>query len=51
VKVTNFVSGIVKKPLQFSVDATLAGPGNLEIILSVLGKNVPYSIQGSILQN
>merc|ERR1719232_2044954 len=45
VLVTNFTSGVVQKPVYFSIDASQAGAGNLEIIVSVNGKNVPNYVQ------
>ena len=45
VLVTNFTPGVVQKPVYFSIDASQAGAGNLEIIVSVNGKNVPNYVQ------
>ncbi|XP_023244649.1 filamin-B-like [Centruroides sculpturatus] len=45
VKVTDIGSGIVGKPVYFSIDACQAGAGNLEIIVSVNGRNVPNYVQ------
>ncbi|KAB7497586.1 Filamin-A [Armadillidium nasatum] len=45
VKVTDVTSGVVAKPVYFSIDASQAGAGNLEIIVSVNGKNVPNYVQ------
>ena len=45
VSVTNFTAGVVQKPVYFSIDASQAGAGNLEIIVSVNGKNVPNYVQ------
>ena len=45
VSVSNFTSGVINKPVYFSIDASHAGAGNLEIIVSVNGKNVPNYVQ------
>ena len=45
VNVTNFTSGVINKPVYFSIDASHAGAGNLEIIVSVNNKNVPNYVQ------
>ena len=45
VSVSNISSGFVGKPVYFSIDASQAGAGNLEIIVSVNGKNVPNYVQ------
>jgi len=45
VSVSNITSGFVGKPVYFSIDASQAGAGNLEIIVSVGGKNVPNYVQ------
>ncbi|XP_054721310.1 filamin-A-like [Uloborus diversus] len=45
VKVTDIGSGVVGKPIYFSIDASQAGAGNLEIIVSVGGRNVPNYVQ------
>ncbi|XP_013775194.1 LOW QUALITY PROTEIN: filamin-A-like [Limulus polyphemus] len=45
VKVTDVGNGIVGKPVYFSIDASQAGAGNLEIIVSVAGRNVPNYVQ------
>ncbi|MCL4126989.1 UNVERIFIED_CONTAM: hypothetical protein GTU68_013228, partial [Idotea baltica] len=45
VKVTDVTSGVVAKPVYFSIDASQAGAGNLEIIVSVNGRNVPNYVQ------
>ncbi|XP_035227901.1 filamin-A-like, partial [Stegodyphus dumicola] len=45
VKVTDIGSGVVGKPVYFSIDASQAGAGNLEIIVSVGGRNVPNYVQ------
>lgn len=45
VKVTDIGNGIVGKPVYFSIDACQAGAGNLEIIVSVNGRNVPNYVQ------
>lgn len=45
VVVSNVTSGFVGKPVFFSIDASQAGAGNLEIIVSVNGKNVPNYVQ------
>ncbi|XP_040577055.1 filamin-A [Lepeophtheirus salmonis] len=41
VEVSNITSGVIGKLVFFSIDASQAGAGNLEIIVSVNGKNVP----------
>ncbi|OQV23312.1 Filamin-B [Hypsibius exemplaris] len=38
-------TGFVGKPVSFHVDASQAGAGNLEIVISVGGKNVPNFVQ------
>jgi len=45
VRVTEVATGIVAKPVYFSIDASQAGAGNLEIIVSVNGRNVPNYVQ------
>ena len=45
VNVTNFTAGVINKPVYFSIDASHAGAGNLEIIVSVNNKNVPNYVQ------
>merc|ERR1719411_1171808 len=45
VKVTDISPGTLGKPVYFSIDASQAGAGNLEIIVSVNGKNVPNYVQ------
>ncbi|EGI61903.1 Filamin-A [Acromyrmex echinatior] len=45
VKVTDINSGVVGKPIFFSINASQAGAGNLEIIVAVNGKNVPNYVQ------
>ncbi|KAJ8873544.1 hypothetical protein PR048_024362 [Dryococelus australis] len=45
VKVTDINSGVVGKPVFFSINASQAGAGNLEIIVSVAGRNVPNFVQ------
>ncbi|XP_015587386.1 filamin-A isoform X2 [Cephus cinctus] len=45
VKVTDINNGIVGKPVFFSINASQAGAGNLEIIVAVNGKNVPNYVQ------
>ncbi|XP_047736004.1 filamin-A [Hyalella azteca] len=45
VKVTEVSSGVVGKPVYFSIDASQAGAGNLEIIVSVNNRNVPNYVQ------
>ncbi|XP_011691185.1 PREDICTED: filamin-A [Wasmannia auropunctata] len=45
VKVTDINSGVVGKPIFFSINASQAGAGNLEIMVAVNGKNVPNYVQ------
>ena len=45
VLVTDIQAGSVGKPVYFSIDASQAGAGNLEIIVSVNGRNVPNYVQ------
>ncbi|KAJ8683635.1 hypothetical protein QAD02_019427 [Eretmocerus hayati] len=45
VKVTDINNGSVGKPVFFSINASQAGAGNLEIIVAVNGKNVPNFVQ------
>ncbi|GAB6018892.1 hypothetical protein CHUAL_000550 [Chamberlinius hualienensis] len=43
--VSDITKGFVKKPVYFSIDASQAGAGNLEIIVSVNNRNVPNYVQ------
>ncbi|XP_064455536.1 filamin-A-like [Ornithodoros turicata] len=45
VRVADIASGVVGRPVYFSIDASQAGAGNLEIIVSVGGRNVPNYVQ------
>ena len=45
VKISDITTGHVSKPVFFSIDASQAGAGNLEIIVSVNGRNVPNYVQ------
>ncbi|KAI1285885.1 Filamin-A [Halotydeus destructor] len=45
VRVSDMMDGSVGKPVFFSIDASQAGAGNLEIIVSVNGRNVPNYVQ------
>ncbi|OQR79827.1 hypothetical protein BIW11_05461, partial [Tropilaelaps mercedesae] len=45
VRVEDLGEGTVGRPLYFSIDASAAGAGNLEIIVSVGGRNVPNYVQ------
>lgn len=45
VTVTDITDGIVGKPVSFSINASQAGAGNLEIIVAVGGRNVPNFVQ------
>jgi len=45
VRVTDVNTGVVGKFVYFSIDASQAGAGNLEIIVSVNGKHVPNYVQ------
>lgn len=45
VSVTDINKGSVGKPVYFSIDASQAGAGNLEIIVSVNNRNVPNYVQ------
>lgn len=45
VNVTDITDGIVGKPVNFSINASQAGAGNLEIIVAVNGRNVPNFVQ------
>ncbi|RWS15635.1 Filamin-B-like protein [Dinothrombium tinctorium] len=45
VKVSDITSGVIGKPVFFSIDASQAGAGNLEIIVSIGGRNVPNYVQ------
>ncbi|EEC09954.1 conserved hypothetical protein [Ixodes scapularis] len=45
VRVADIGSGTVGRPVYFSIDASQAGAGNLEIIVSVGGRNVPNYVQ------
>lgn len=42
---TDITDGIVGKPVSFSINASQAGAGNLEIIVAVAGRNVPNFVQ------
>ncbi|CAG2102208.1 unnamed protein product, partial [Medioppia subpectinata] len=45
VRISEITSGTVGKPIYFSIDASAAGAGNLEIIVSANGRNVPNYVQ------
>lgn len=45
VRLEDLNEGTVGRPLYFSIDASAAGAGNLEIIVSVGGRNVPNYVQ------
>lgn len=45
VSVTDITDGTVGKPVSFSINASQAGAGNLEIIVAVNGRNVPNFVQ------
>lgn len=45
VTVTDISPGTVGKPVSFSINASQAGAGNLEIIVAVAGRNVPNYVQ------
>ncbi|KAF5298465.1 hypothetical protein FQR65_LT01244 [Abscondita terminalis] len=45
VNVTDIMDGTVGKPVSFSINASQAGAGNLEIIVAVAGRNVPNFVQ------
>ncbi|XP_050433144.1 filamin-A isoform X2 [Adelges cooleyi] len=45
VQVTDINTGFVGKPVNFNINASEAGAGNLEIIVSVNGVNVPNYVQ------
>ncbi|CAH0557049.1 unnamed protein product [Brassicogethes aeneus] len=45
VTVTDITDGTVGKPVSFSINASQAGAGNLEIIVAVAGRNVPNFVQ------
>ncbi|CAH1781771.1 unnamed protein product [Owenia fusiformis] len=45
VTVSNLGHGKIGKPAYFNIDASKAGAGNLEIIVSVNGENVPNFVQ------
>lgn len=45
VTVTDIMDGVVGKPVSFSINASQAGAGNLEIIVAVGGRNVPNFVQ------
>lgn len=45
VSVTDITDGVVGKPVSFSINASQAGAGNLEIIVAVAGRNVPNFVQ------
>ncbi|KAK4880796.1 hypothetical protein RN001_008942 [Aquatica leii] len=45
VSVTDITDGTVGKPVSFSINASQAGAGNLEIIVAVAGRNVPNFVQ------
>ncbi|KAI5715644.1 hypothetical protein M8J77_019933 [Diaphorina citri] len=45
VRVTDINTGVVGKPVYFSINASQAGAGNLEIIVSVNDCNVPNYVQ------
>lgn len=43
--VSDITDGTVGKPVSFSINASQAGAGNLEIIVAVAGRNVPNFVQ------
>ncbi|CAG9825270.1 unnamed protein product [Phaedon cochleariae] len=45
VTVTDIIDGVVGKAVSFSINASQAGAGNLEIIVAVGGRNVPNFVQ------
>lgn len=45
VRVADIGTGVVGRPVYFTIDASQAGAGNLEIIVSVGGRNVPNYVQ------
>lgn len=45
VSISEIKAGSLGKPVYFTIDASQAGAGNLEIIVSVNGKNVPNYVQ------
>ncbi|RWS29658.1 Filamin-B-like protein [Leptotrombidium deliense] len=45
VKVSDITSAVIGKAVYFSIDASQAGAGNLEIIVSICGRNVPNYVQ------
>ncbi|XP_025831707.1 filamin-A isoform X1 [Agrilus planipennis] len=45
VVVSDINDGMVGKPVSFSINASQAGAGNLEIIVAVAGRNVPNFVQ------
>ncbi|XP_039765519.1 filamin-A [Pararge aegeria] len=45
VSVTDISPGVVGRPVAFTINASHAGAGNLEIIVAVNGRNVPNYVQ------
>ncbi|XP_063394456.1 filamin-A isoform X1 [Cydia fagiglandana] len=45
VAVTDIAPGVVGRPVSFTINASHAGAGNLEIIVAVNGRNVPNFVQ------
>ncbi|GBP23055.1 Filamin-A [Eumeta japonica] len=45
VAVTDIAPGVVGRPVSFTINASHAGAGNLEIIVAVNGRNVPNYVQ------
>lgn len=45
VAVTDIAPGVVGRPISFTINASHAGAGNLEIIVAVNGRNVPNYVQ------
>lgn len=45
VNVTDISPGVVGRPVSFTINASHAGAGNLEIIVAVNGRNVPNYVQ------
>ncbi|XP_026764452.2 filamin-A [Galleria mellonella] len=45
VSVTDISPGVVGRPVSFTINASHAGAGNLEIIVAVNGRNVPNFVQ------
>jgi filamin len=45
VRVACLASSVINKPFNFTIDASEAGAGNMEIVVTANGDNVTYCVQ------